>query len=78
VGTLIVRDVDDDLVTRLHRRAAAYGRSAEAEHREILRQFLIEGSSDMPFDNLRGKIRIAPNFDRTSDEINETMEGGGV
>jgi plasmid stability protein len=78
MGSLIVRDVDDDLITRLHRRAAAHGRSAEAEHKEILRQVLIEGSSDMPFDVLRGKIRVAPDFDRTPEEIIDAMEGGGV
>jgi hypothetical protein len=32
----------------------------------------------MPFDDLRGKIRIAPDFDRTSDEIIDAMEDGGV
>jgi plasmid stability protein len=37
---LIVRRVDDELVRRLKLRAARHGRSAEAEHREILRQAL--------------------------------------
>lgn len=37
---LIVRNVDDALVGALKRRAARHGRSAEAEHREILRQSL--------------------------------------
>jgi antitoxin FitA len=37
---LIVRKVDDELVRRLKLRAARHGRSAEAEHREILRQAL--------------------------------------
>jgi plasmid stability protein len=78
VGSLIVRDVNDDLITRLHRRAAAHGRSAETEHREILRRVLTEGSSDMPFDVLRGKIHIAPDFDRMPEEIIDAMEGGGV
>jgi hypothetical protein len=78
MGSLMVRDVDDDLIARLHRRAAAHGRSAEAEHREILRRVLTEGASDMPFDDLRGKLRIAPDFDRTPDEIIDAMEGGDV
>lgn len=38
--TLTVRNVDDDLVRRLKLRAARHGRSAEAEHREILKQTL--------------------------------------
>ncbi|MCY4277238.1 MAG: hypothetical protein OXE81_05310 [Gammaproteobacteria bacterium] len=35
-----VRNLEDSLVIRLKRRAALNGRSAEAEHREILRQAL--------------------------------------
>jgi plasmid stability protein len=42
MAQLIVRNLDDDLVARLKRRAAEHGRSAEAEHREILRQALME------------------------------------
>lgn len=37
---LHVRNVDDELVSRLKVRAARNGRSAEAEHRDILRQAL--------------------------------------
>lgn len=37
---LLVRNLDEDLVERLRRRAAAHRRSAEAEHREILRAAL--------------------------------------
>ena len=33
---LLVRNVDEGLVKALKERAAAHGRSAEAEHREIL------------------------------------------
>lgn len=39
---LIVRNVADELVRALKQRAARHGRSAEAEHREILRQSLEE------------------------------------
>jgi plasmid stability protein len=39
-GNLHVRNLDDDLIARLKRRAARHGRSTEAEHREILRQAL--------------------------------------
>ena len=34
---LIVRNVDEDIALALKQRAAAHDRSAEAEHREILR-----------------------------------------
>lgn len=39
-SSLLVRNLDIDLVRRLKRRASRNGRSAEAEHREILRQAL--------------------------------------
>jgi plasmid stability protein len=40
VASLIVRDIDDSLVRALKQRAARHGRSAEAEHREILSSVL--------------------------------------
>jgi plasmid stability protein len=43
VATLTVRNLDDDVVRALRIRAAEQGRSAEAEHREILRQALTAG-----------------------------------
>jgi antitoxin FitA len=36
VANLLVRGIDEILVQALKRRAARHGRSAEAEHREIL------------------------------------------
>jgi plasmid stability protein len=42
MAQLIVRNIDDELVARLKVRAAEHGRSAEAEHREILRQALAQ------------------------------------
>jgi plasmid stability protein len=40
MANLLVRNVDDELVQTLRERAAARGRSAEAEHREILAKAL--------------------------------------
>ncbi len=40
VANLVVRNVDDAIALTLKQRAASYGRSAEAEHREILKQAL--------------------------------------
>ena len=40
-GNLHVRNLDDDLIARLKRRAARHGRSTEAEHRHYLRQALV-------------------------------------
>ena len=36
MANLIVRGIDESIVTELKHRAARHGRSAEAEHREIL------------------------------------------
>ena len=55
-GNLHVRNLDDDLIARLKRRAARHGRSAEAEHREILRQAL-SGDVEPSFDTLAAKLR---------------------
>ena len=38
---LIVRNVDEQIVQTLKQRAALHGRSAEAEHREILKAALM-------------------------------------
>lgn len=40
MAQLIVRNVDEELVKQLKIRAAKHGRSAEGEHREILRRAL--------------------------------------
>jgi plasmid stability protein len=41
MATLTVRNLDEEVVRRLRIRAAEHGRSAEAEHREILRAALV-------------------------------------
>lgn len=55
-GNLHVRNLDDDLIARLKRRAARHGRSTEAEHREILRQALA-GDVEPSFDSLAAELR---------------------
>jgi antitoxin FitA len=41
MAQLIVRNLEDEVVQALQRRAADHGRSAEAEHREILKAALL-------------------------------------
>jgi antitoxin FitA len=41
MADLLVRGVDDEIVRALKERAGAHGRSAEAEHREILAEALL-------------------------------------
>lgn len=55
-ASLHVRNVDDNLIIRLKRRAARHGRSAEAEHREILRQAL-SAEVEPAFEEIAAKLR---------------------
>lgn len=55
-GNLHVRNLDDELITRLKRRAARHGRSTEAEHREIFRQALASEAEPL-FDKLAAELR---------------------
>jgi len=52
VAQLIVRNIDSSLVQRLKERAARNGRSAEAEHREILRAVLTATGPMLSFKDL--------------------------
>ena len=47
MATLTVRNLDEDVVRRLRIRAAEHGRSAEAEHREILRAALVANDEQL-------------------------------
>lgn len=55
-GNLHVRNLDDELIARLKRRAVRHGRSMEAEHREILRVALA-GEEEPSFDKLAAELR---------------------
>lgn len=65
MATLAVLNLDDDLVRRLRIRAAEHGRSAEAEHREILRLALV-GNSDQQSERQRIADRLAEFRRRTA------------
>jgi antitoxin FitA len=49
MSQLIVRNIGEEIVLALKRRAARHGRSAEAEHREILREALREEAERSSF-----------------------------
>ncbi len=49
MGQLIVRNVGDELIRALKQRAVRHGRSAEAEHREILHAALREDAERSSF-----------------------------
>jgi len=48
MAQLIVRNLEDDVVQALKERAGKHGRSAEAEHREILREALLLSPKEDP------------------------------
>lgn len=60
-ASLHVRNLDEDLVRKLKLRAARHGRSAEAEHREILRQALT--------------AEVEPSFWELAAELRQKTEG---
>jgi antitoxin FitA len=67
---LIVRNIEEEVVRALRVRAARHGRSAEAEHREILRQALLPARTRVAFKDF---LLAMPNvgddadFERTAD-----------
>ena len=56
MASLHVRNVDDEIVALLKERATRHGRSAEAEHREIL-QDVLKGRQAMSFDEMAALLR---------------------
>ena len=76
MAQLIVRNLDEDLVRALRVRAAQHSRSAEAEHREILRQALAPRGSAVPIKELLLAMPDAgsdADFERT-DELPRDVE----
>jgi len=55
---LVVRNVDEDIALALKQRAAANGRSAEAEHREILKSVLQRPKKRSVVDVLRSMPNV--------------------
>lgn len=67
--SLHVRNLDDELISRLKRRAARHGRSTEAEHREILRQALAV-ESETSFEALAAELRkLTKHREQTPSEL---------
>ncbi len=67
--SLQVRNLDDEIVVRLKRRAARHGRSMEAEHREILRQ-AVSSEIEPSFQELAARLReLTPSVAQTPSEV---------
>ena len=56
LGSVHVRNLDDELMAKSKRRAARHGRSTEAEHCEILRKAL-ETEVEPSFETLAAELR---------------------
>lgn len=64
MAQLIVRNLDERIVRRLRERAARNGRSAEQEHREILREALLGPKRSGTF---KDALLAMPNVGRDAD-----------
>ena len=74
MAQLIVRNLEEAVVQALKLRAAQRGRSAEAEHRELLRQALLPTKGKRPLkDLLRSMPHVGEDadFERTEDRGRE-------
>jgi plasmid stability protein len=63
VAQLIVRNIEEEVVEALRLRAARHGRSAEAEHRELLREALLK----QPSTSLKAYLLAMPDAGEDSD-----------
>jgi plasmid stability protein len=66
MSQLIVRNIDPQVVKALRQRAARHGRSAEAEHREILKAALQLEGADASFKDV---IASMPDVGRDEDFV---------
>jgi antitoxin FitA len=64
---LIVRNLEDELVEALRKRAARHGRSAEAEHRLILRAALLSPRA-LPKPTLKELLAGIPKADSNEED----------
>lgn len=71
MANLLVRDLDLKVIRALKRRAAKHGRSAEAEHREILKRALL-GPERKSFAEVLASM---PNVGRDEDFEREDESG---
>lgn len=63
MANLIVRNIDDAIVNALKQRASRHGVSAEAEHRKILEQVLLQPAKK----NFAEVLCLIPNVGNDSD-----------
>jgi plasmid stability protein len=70
MAQLLVRDIESEVVRELEARAARHGRSAEEEHRQILRQALVRPESPLTLKELLlqfPEVGVDRDFERSPD-----------
>ena len=65
MAQLTVRNISNEVVSALKKRAAANGRSAEAEHRELLRAALLGADKDFAAQARALRKRLHSSIDST-------------
>lgn len=65
MAQLTVRNISNEVVSALKKRAAANGRSAEAEHRELLRAALLGANKDFAAQARALRTRLRSSIDST-------------
>lgn len=65
MAQLTVRNISNEVVSALKKRAAANGRSAEAEHRELLRAALLGANKDFAAQARALRTRLHSSIDST-------------
>lgn len=75
MAQLLVRNLDERIVRRLRERAARNGRSAEQEHREILREALL---GKRPRRTLKQALLSMPDVGRDADFARKPDRGRKV
>ena len=73
MAQLIVRGLDEDIVQALKRRAVEHGRSAEAEHRAILRDAL---APQRPRRSIKEHLLAMPQGDDNEDLFERPLDYG--
>ena len=70
MASLVVRNLNQSIVDALKQRAARNGRSAEAEHRALLQQFLLRPKGKSFAEALMGMPDVGQDkdFERVEDE----------
>lgn len=71
MANLIVRNIDESIVRALKKRASQHGISAEAEHRKILEQTLLQPQRKSFADVLRQIPNVGndSDFERVQDDL---------